>query len=254
MKIQLTINQFKNGNLNIPIHLTRDSIGVDYSESVEKQLTTHITNQSIPIKIDGEKTRFTPTPQIDTIKYVLWRNASTPYYYADFGFTNEDILFRRNRFKKSFLKMNFYDSNDAASQQLLFQSILETQIFSEQLDINGELLDVSLMPVSFLITNPRLQRGYFETYYNYWYKNYPNFAYPLDMFMYASFSNANNGRTTQFVASTAALTVQNFQQYNYTPYRFTQTNNICTYHPINTNRTILMTPTNWVFNLYEQIL
>lgn len=254
MKIQLSIDQFKKGNLNIPIHLTRDSIGVDYAESVEKQLTTNITNQSIPTKIDGEKTRFTPTPQIDTIKYVLWRNSTTPYYYADLGFTNDDILFRRNRFKKSFLKLNFYDSNDAATQQLLFQNILDTQIFSEQLDVNNELLDVSVMPVSFLVTNPQLQRGFFETYYSFWYKNYPSFAYPLDMFMYASFNNANNGRVAQFVASTASLNIQNFQQYNYIPYRFTNINNVCTYHPINTNRTIVMTSNNWVFNLYEQIL
>src|SRR3972149_10591891 len=118
------------GHINIPIELGFQM--VDQSEIIQRKFVDVEVENAINPILDYERVRFVPAitaitnntlvvSKIRNIVYDVRFSGTTgfpsvPSSYADIGITNDDIRFGRNRFKRSFLRLNFYD-NDKASDQ-----------------------------------------------------------------------------------------------------------------------------------------
>jgi hypothetical protein len=254
-----------------------DFIPIDNSELVQTEFVDKETKNSINPIISYEKSKFTPYDQntgqeIKEIKIKLWNEPGLPMTYSDLGVTNEDVKFRRNRFLNSFLRLSFYDSDQVTNTNFLFDIIYFTQIGSDQKDLTGcsnadpncispnpnygNPLDVSSLPVSYLLSNPIiLPNKMAEGYYLYWLnKDVEN--NPKNIYMRASMNNAVNGRIVQlYSVSDSVLPIYDpslFEKLN-VKYTIFKDNNdgVFKYNVDNTLRSININPNLMTINLYK---
>lgn len=250
-KIKINLRELGEQGLKINIPLGQISQPVDTSEIAENQFVEdEIENAINPIQ-DFEKMRFNPFSGVTEIVVQLMETGSTETTYDFFGYTNDDLKFRRNRFKNSFLKLNFYDSPFVTNQRLAFQLIIFNQVNEDQRDVNGELLDVSGSPISYRIVDPITVRdGVSEGFYLYWLKE-PYEAYPNNFYMYASYNNANDGIVTPLVAYDGSIPINEYNDYNYVKYILRSVGNLQEYGLDNTNRTISVSGNQLIIKLYK---
>lgn len=235
--------------IKIPIGQTFQS--VDTSEVAETQFIEDEIEKAINPVQDYEKMRFVPFSGITEIVINLMETGLTMMTYDTFNYTNEDINFRRNRFKNSFVKLNFYDSANPTNKQLAFQMVLYNQINQDQYDIYGNLLDVSLMPITYRLVDPiTIRVGISEGFYLYWYKN-PMEVYPNNFYMSATYNNAADGLTTQLVAYDGLIPINLYNNINNVKYVLSSVGNMQQYSVDNNNRTIEFIGSQMIINLYK---
>jgi hypothetical protein len=207
-KYKLSLNNLSQQNNFIKIPIGQNFSPMDNSEIAENQFLETAIDESINPIIDYEKVRFYPFNDINEIIIKLHNSGSTPLYYGDtipaspfnLGYSNDDVKFRRNRFKNSFIKFNFYDSPNPSDKRLVFQQIIYNQLNDDQRDINGNLLSVSAMPITYRLVDPiTFRKGISEGYYIYWLKN-PSTPYPKKFYMTATYNNAADGIITPLMA------------------------------------------------------
>lgn len=207
-KYKLNINKLSQENSFIKIPIGQNFSAVDNSEIAENQFLDTAIDESINPIVDYEKVRFFPFNGINKIIINLNNTGSTPLYYGDtiptspfnLGYSDDDVKFRRNRFKNSFIKFNFYDSPNPSDKRLIFQQIIYNQLNEDQRDINGNLLSVSAMPITYQLVDPiTFRKGNSEGYYIYWLKN-PSTPYPKKFYMTATYNNAADGIITPLMA------------------------------------------------------
>jgi hypothetical protein len=207
-KYKLNINNLSGANSFIKIPIGQNFSPMDNSEIAENQFLNDATGESINPIDDYEKVRFYPFNGINEIIINLNNSGSTPLYYGDtiptspfnLGYSDDDVKFRRNRFKNSFIKFNFYDSPNPSDKRLIFQQIIYNQLNEDQRDINGNLLSVSAMPISYRLFDPvTFRKSISEGYYLYWLKN-PSTPYPKKFYMTATYNNAADGIITPLMA------------------------------------------------------
>lgn len=122
-KYQLRIDG-KDKYINIPLTLTSTNVG--QSDIIENEFVKKETEKAINPIIDHEKIRFRPKQQgtpIDRVDYNinLLKGGAFPGItsYGSEGFENDDIKFKRNNFKRSFLNLTFFDSDTTTNQNYL---------------------------------------------------------------------------------------------------------------------------------------
>ena len=172
-------------------------IRVNDSFSQNKEENINPMDYVNPI-VDFEKTYFRPLGT-DTIEITLKDKFNNILHYGDFGYTNDDVNLSRNNFSRSYLQISTYDKKSATNQKKLFESLISPQIGQSQRDILGNTLDVSLMPMSFILHNPlKYPEKFSKGFLMYFYKNINSFPFST----YTSFSwlNAKNGKITDFCA------------------------------------------------------
>ena len=124
--------------INIPIDMTIQD--VDNAELIERVFVdTEVENAINPI-IDYERVRFLPLDlqgsHIDKIIYDIYMLDSSQNYvgfYGDIGFTDDDIKFRKESFKQTFLRLNFYDTDNPLTQNLVSYLTLFSELNSSDL-------------------------------------------------------------------------------------------------------------------------
>jgi hypothetical protein len=207
-KYKLSLNNISQENNFIKIPIGQNFSPMDNSEIAENQFLNDATGESINPIDDYEKVRFYPFNGINKITIKLHNLGSTPLYYGDtiptapfnLGYSDDDVKFGRNRFKNSFIKFNFYDSPNPSDKRLIFQQIIYNQLNEDQRDINGNLLSVSAMPITYRLVDPiTFRKGISEGYYLYWLKN-PSTPYPKKFYMTATYNNAADGIITPLMA------------------------------------------------------
>ena len=202
--------------INIPINMEYQI--VDNAELVNRVFVDVETEKNINPIIDYEKTRFKPirisflgfntiVTQVNKIIYAVTflSNSNT---YGAIGFTDDDIKFRKENFKQSFLNLNFYDSDNPLSQNLVTNITLYSRLTPANLvpmgsptGIIGQPLPALQIPITYILENPVFNpRGFSEGYFLYDYKdelliNGP----PKYLYMKASFKNAKDGKTTNMM-------------------------------------------------------
>jgi len=215
-KYKLNINKLGGENNFIKIPIGHDFSPMDNSEIAENQFLNNAIDEAINPVDDYEKVKFYPSNGINEIIIQLYNFDNTPLYYGDtvptstfnLGYSNDDIKFLRNRFKNSFIKLNFYDSPNPSDKRLVFQQIIYNQLNEDQRDGNKNLLPVATMPITYRIVDPITKiLGISEGYYLYWLKN-PSTPYPKRFYMTATYNNASDGIVTPLIAydSTDILT------------------------------------------------
>ena len=225
----VSINKF----IKIPVMLDFNS--VDQAEVVNREFISHEVEKSINPIVDYEKTRFSPTFMngvlIDKLTIKLnFLNSSgtytTPTYYSDIGFDDNDIKFQKNKFKNSFLKLSFYDSDKPTNQNLVSRMTIFSRLHQDDLielvDGNGNISvggglpkNANKITVRYKLENPITSpEGFAEGFYIYHFKSEAD-GYSKtstdegrnNLFMRAEFHNAATGKITKFITTNSLLNI-----------------------------------------------
>lgn len=207
-KIVLNANNGSYTSLNIPLNSNFD-INTSQNEAI-KAAFEEIKESSINPIIDNESVRLIPSKEglewsVDSLIYALHFHNGTgwdesPTLLSSIGFTSEDILNRRLKIEKSFIRLSMYDSNKFKSQNLISVS----NIFFDMDEIYSRYINSGLnmgqITSKFIIENPSISSKIksFESYALYLPKFLTNKEYEFDIYMKVEFNNASNGRTTLF--------------------------------------------------------
>jgi hypothetical protein len=221
--------------INIPISM--DFQLIDQTELVKRVFVDVETEKAINPIIDYDKARYLPLDlqgvHIDKVIYNVDLLGST--FYDSIGFTNDDIKFQTEAFKQTFLSLNFYDSDNPLSQNLITNVTLYAEIKSDNLlpDIPtqfsqygyivgtpGQPQPASMVPLRFVLDSPLLNpMGFSEGYYLYDYKDELKIGEFKYLYMRASFKNAKLGTTTNMMVRNVAQPIDELIHQLYTRYK-----------------------------------
>ena len=183
--------------INIPISL--EATPVDQSELIESEFVEKEIEKSVNPIIDYESIRLIPVDNsnivLPSIVYSL--NFISGSNYKDIGFTDSDLILRKNKFKRSFLQLDFYDSELSNSQNFLYRSTLYCRVTNDMFR-DSKLRPTNELEVDFKLYNPiTTPNGISEGYYLYNYKD----EIPKDIYMKATFNNAKTGVSHGFMTN-----------------------------------------------------
>jgi hypothetical protein len=218
--------------INIPINMEYQV--VDNAELVDRVFVDVETEKNINPIIDYEKTRFVPIDKtslpIDRIIYRVTLIAGNTY--GAIGFTDDDIKFRKENFRQSFLDLNFYDSDNPLSQNLVTNITLYSRITQSDLvpmgspiGVIGQPKPANQIPITYTLESPLLNpRGFSEGYFLYDYKDELQIdGLPKYLYMRASFKNAKDGKTTNMMVKPNALPIDTLIRELYTRFILSRT-------------------------------
>ena len=259
--------------LNIPLDMTFQL--VDQAEVIERKFVdVEVEKATNPI-IDYEKVRVTPTYTGSTILSAInsviynchfWDEPNNDYFnpplypsttYAQIGFITGDLKFRKSNFTKSFIRLDFYDTDTVTNQRLISYIIIQPDIRLSDIQTNSQLYPVSMKPVSFNMANPVGNNEVFgEGYFIYHFKDEILSNDPKELYMRASFNNAKNGKTTNMMTApydtNATIEIDELVDQLHTKYVLIRDNTGYYYAIDPTYSTnVISTPTNYSVNLYE---
>lgn len=208
--------------ISIPVNM--DFQLVDQCEVVEREFVNIELQNSVNPILDYEKARYGPTvpdtynPVNNLVDSILYRvnflNDTGTYnvntFYSDIGFSDNDILFRKNSFTKSFLTLNFYDTDIGTDQRLLLFATLFSKITNSDYGPDGILSNANQFAVHYKLSNPLIDRvNNGEGYFLYYYKDEVFELIPRELYMRATFNNAKTGKATNFMSTNnTALTIE----------------------------------------------
>lgn len=196
-KIQIPLNPTTDSQLNIPIQLNWDYLGLDLDiEEYENRIITDV----IGIGRDFEISRFSHEPLTGTtdntdIKYQFYfysggslNNESN--WRSDYrmeGFTTQEIYYYSNAFSNSFFKLDLYDNTDPKKQNNYITIIIPTQ--------QGIKIDAIMQRTPVTIKTPNYILDYVgdkEGFFIYWLKK-RTFLDIDKFYMSAKFWDAKKG-------------------------------------------------------------
>lgn len=212
----LTGNTSEN-SIIIPIDIKFNPM--DRMEVIQNQFIPQEVAKSINPTIDYEKVRFIPVDSSNGVQNILNYNvclsggtgAITTYDYA--GFTDEDLKFRKNNLRNTYLRLAFYDSDVSTTQELL-------SIITLYPRIQNPNQPIAQVPTRFTLTNPDIYPNTFsEGFYIYSFKSEVNiYGLRKELYMKAEFRNAKTGVATKLATTFGYLDINNFNQYSYIKY------------------------------------
>ena len=218
--------------INIPV--TMEYQLVDQAELVDRVFVKTETEKAINPIIDYEKIRFLPISSnqinIPRITYLVDLSGATTY--GAIGFTDEDIISQKESFKQTFLNLNFYDSDNPMTQNLLFYVTLYSQLQPTDLvplagqtqGIPGQPLPANAITIKYQLESPAVNPlGFSEGYFLYDYKDELNINESKYVYMRASFKNAKTGVSTNLMVKNFALAIDDLVHQLYTRYKLTRT-------------------------------
>tara|TARA_R110000868_G_scaffold176916_3_gene414925 strand:+ start:1011 stop:1859 length:849 start_codon:yes stop_codon:yes gene_type:complete len=259
--------------LNIPIDMTFQL--VDQAEVIERKFVAAEVEKATNPIIDYEKVRFTPSyiggtilQAINSVVYnfKFWDTPNNDYFnapmystttYAQIGFVDGDLKFRKSNFKNSFVRLDFYDSDVVTDQRLISYIIIQPDIRLSDIQSNSQLYPVSNKPVSFRMGNPLANNEVFgEGYFIYHFKDEVESNIPKELFMRASFNNAKNGKTTNLMTApydtNIPIHIDELVTQLHTKYVLVRHNTGYFYSIDDTYSTnVISNPSSYTVNLYE---
>lgn len=203
-----------------------------------KHLDAAVLN-SINEIIDSEKVLYYPI-QVDEFVFFIKEN-NVQKYYGDYGFTQQDVNTNSNRFKKTQLRINFFDSSNPSNQNLIYQLNLNTQGNEYQRDVEGNLLNVNTLPLIFNIETPfkNIKKNKNSLGYRIPFFKAPlNYSLPLKIYAAFFLLNSLDGKIYRLYSSNESLNVSNLYEYLYVAYSLNTLNGKYFYTVDNTNRLI----------------
>lgn len=234
---QLNVNNISSGEtgnyFNIPFSM--DFQIVDQAEIIDRVFVDVEREKAINPIVDYEKARFSPIDineeSINKITYkVNLINGST---FADAGFSYDDIRFQRETLKQTFLNLNFYDSDNPLSQNLVTNITLYPQLktsdleqFSTPLTSVGQVLQPNQLPLSFVLdVSPNGFNTFVEGYFIYDYIDEIPFNGYKYLYARGFFNNAKTGKSTNLMVKSTAQPIDELVHELYTRYKLIRTEN-----------------------------
>jgi len=237
---QLNLDAFSSGAtemyINIPI--TMNNQMVDQAELVDRVFVDVETEKAINPIVDYEKVRFLPyTTDGGVVKRVVYNvnllsGASYVSNYSVANFTDDEIKFGYESFRQTFLNLNFYDSDNPLTQNLISNITLYSQLKTSDLlpfgapgSSVGQPKPANQIPIMFVLENPLVSlKGFSEGYHIYDYKDELQIGESKYLYMRASFNNAKTGIPTNMMVKNIALPIDELIHELYTRYKLTRTN------------------------------
>jgi hypothetical protein len=255
MFVRYTLNQSILTNItattiNIPINLEYQI--VDNSELVEKVFVETEIEKSVNKILDYEKVRFIPVydslKNVDTITYnVNFLSASnvlqTPTYYSNIEINDNDIKYKKNSFKNSYLELSFFDNDNPMLQNLVSEIVIYSNLSNgdyyattTSTQIAGQVKPANQIPVKFSLSNPlTTNNGYYEGYHIYTYKDEYNInTPPKSLYMKALHVNAKTGISTNLMTEPIGYPINELIYKQYTKYNLFR-DNTGFYYSVDTN-------------------
>lgn len=229
IRINRRLLETNNGKeIMLPLDLTTQN--VDQHDIIQEKFIDVEVNKSINPITDFEQVRFKPTKDltsplaniIRTINYsifVLDENKTyTDASYEDVGFKIDDIKFRKNSFNNSFLRLNFYDSDNRSIQRLMSYIVIYPIVNEKFFVANnsprdaffkpndkktwGDINPVKNINLEFTVGDSLIDKTLDgEGFFIYHYKDEINNKTPKELFMSASFNNAKTGKTLRLIST-----------------------------------------------------
>lgn len=232
--------------INIPISIEYQN--VDNSELIESFFVEKETQKAVNPILNYDKVRFTPVKTGGTFNSAVSNitfninlldqnsNMQTTTYYSTVdptnGFTNDDLIQRNNFFKLTYIKLSFYDDDNAMLQNLitevdLFLSFDKTDYWTQQTlpspnpsnYLVGQLKPASLIKFRFSTSNRLFVKdGYYEGFNIFTYKD--DYEVNLSKFLYmkASLFNAKTGKFTNLISDGNKYNIDELSKKTYTRY------------------------------------
>lgn len=166
--------------------------------------------------------------------------------YSDLNYNDIDITSLTNRFINSYLRINFYTSNDPANQTLFYQVDLNNQINTDN------NLTASDQQITYNIYDPNKSIGKQINSLGYkvpFFKNPNNFNFPYTFYAEFQYLNAINGDIVRLISSSDVIDFNNLYEKLYVKYQLNKINNTFIYTIDDTDRNISMIANNKIINL-----
>jgi hypothetical protein len=217
--------------INLPVSLEYQL--VDQEELVQTKFVDVEVKKNINPIIDYEKIRFIPLDlndnEIEKIIYEVAFISGTTY--GNIGFTDDDIRLRRENFKQSFLNLNFYDSDNPLTQNLITNITLYSRLKSSDLigfdsssSSIGNPKPANEIEVEFVPENPTfIRNGNHQGFFIYNYKDILNVGEEIFLYMKATFNNAKNGKSTNMMVKDTPQEIDLLIHEQYTRYKLFRT-------------------------------
>lgn len=221
--------------ITFPINMTFQN--VDNAELIDRVFVeTEVENAINPI-IDYEKVRFLPLDlqnnQINKITYDIYLLDQSQNYvgfYGNVGFTDDDIKFRKESFKKTFLRLSFYDSDNPLTQRLVSFLTLFSELNSSDLlppgpgIIPGTPKPANQIPINYVVESPLFNpRGFAEGYHLYDFKTELKIGESKYLYMRATLANAKTGKIINLMVKNTPQPIDKLVHELYTRYKMTRT-------------------------------
>ena len=219
--------------ITVPIVMT--SQNVDNAELIQRVFVDTEVEYAINPILDYEKVRFLPLDllgnHIDKITYDIYLLDSTGNYkgfYGNIGFVDDDIKYRKESFKQTFLNLNFYDTDNPLTQRLVTFTTLYSELNTSDLlqpplppnTIPGTPKPAVQIPVNFVVENPLLNpRGFAEGYHLYDYKSNLKIGSSKYLYMKALFKNSKTGKIVNLMVKNAAQPIDKLVHELYTRFK-----------------------------------
>lgn len=251
---------------NIPIEM--DFQLVDQGETIERQFVEVETKRAINPIVDYEKVRFIPKDGSILSRNVsynvnFWDSTNNEYYnapattkYANIGFDNDDLRFRKNSLIKSILNLEFYDSPIVTDQNLISVIAINPDIRLADINVNSQVTPASNKAVVFTLGNPLYYNEKFgEGFFIYHYKDEVDIQVPKDLYMRASFKNAKTGQRTNMMTEpfdpNAPIEIDGLQGLLHTKYTLIRTQTGYYYELDTSQANVTSTNGSYEIKLYE---
>lgn len=240
---------------------------VDQSELIEKVFVETEVEKAINPILNYDKVRFMPiTPnniKINKLIYnvnILDTNSQYVNFYGKIGFSNDDIKFKKESFKQTFLDLVFFDSDNALTQVPINNLTIFSNLNTTDLDTTGQPKPANEIPINFVLENPIVNpRGFAEGFHLYDYKDGLSIGGLKYIYMRATFKNAKTGKAVNLMVTPAPQPIDKLVNELYTRYKLTRTSTGYYYEIdptyngngiIGTNN-VVYTENSVVINLYE---
>lgn len=225
-RYQVNVKDMTTSGMTINIPLDLDFQPVDQAETVETDFVNVEIENAINDTIDYEKVRLTPVDendvQLNSITYKLNLLDSTNTFpsqttYGSEEYSYDDLKFRKNKFKRSFLRLSFYDTDIPTNQNLITFMTLFCRLRPSDLvpvstlignpNQNTNLpLPVFQIPIRFTVEDPVMfPEGIAEGYFLYHFKD----DIPTELYMRASWNNAKTGKSVPLITTNVPQTIDN---------------------------------------------
>lgn len=211
--------------LTIPLTTTFDNSRK--SEVVEREFISKELSEAVNPIFDYERVNFTPIDSnennLEFVRYNVRLLESNSFpsntTFGEVGFINNDIKFRKNNFRRTFLELSFYDSPIPTNQRLFFKVTLFNRINEDNFGVN-----INTLPISYIRYNPKINpikqnEGFYLYYFNENVENTPN-----ELYMKATFNNAKNGKSYNLMTLPTPQTITNLQTSLHTKYILNRNN------------------------------
>lgn len=212
MRVNTYIIKKNDDNLSgdsINIGITQSPWLTDQDDTIQMDFVDKEVENTINPIFDYEKIKLIPKNNNGICNGLTYRlrldidNYSDTTYWSYVGFVYEDFKFFKNSFTKSYLRLDFFDTDNGLTQRLLsFTTLFPKFNVNDYVNINDEVPQPANYELSFVLGNTlidRTQNG--EGFFLYHYKDEIIPTVPKYLYMRATFFNAKNGTSTRLMST-----------------------------------------------------